>query len=155
MLPLIFEMKILKYTFNLPKLEVSEDGELTYSGTTKETYTFTLLHKGVGLFEELTDIPLMAYLTSMVKDNEEQAVQKLLDKAFIPNLACASYVKIENGKFHNNRSTAEEFKKTSAYQHITEDMTFTTKLVEMAIECILGEEKAKQNTKSNVASSKK
>lgn len=153
MLPLIFEMKILKYTFNLPKLEVNEDGELIEVGSSSETYTFTLLHKGVGIFEELSGQPLMSFLTSIGTD-EEEAIQRFLDKSFIPNLACASYTKIENGKFHNNRATAEEFKKTNAYQHITEDMTFISKLVEMAVECILGEEVSKQKTKQNANSKK-
>ena len=145
-------MKIFKYTFHLPKLEVVND-ELVMTGEVEETYTFTLLHKGMGIFEELSGKPLMAYLTEFQEEDINESVKKLLDKDFIPCLACASYVKIENGKFHNNRATAEEFRKSAAYPHLVDDLNFVTKLVEMAVECIVGDQVSKK--KSDVASGKK
>ncbi len=120
--PLFVEMKILKYTFRIPKLEVV-DGELIENGFNEESYTFTLLHKGVGLFEDLSSKPLLAYLYEIDLENKE-AISKLLSKDFIPNLACASYVKIENNQFHNNRATAEDFKKLPVYQKVNEDINF-------------------------------
>ena len=96
----------------------------------------------------------MSYLTKVAMKSEEEMVQEFLDKSFIPNLACASYVKIENGHFHNNRSTAEEFKKSSVYPHLTEDLTFITKLVEMAIDCVLGDKIAQSKNKQNANSKK-
>lgn len=157
--------KIIKHTFELPKLEVV-DGELVENGTIQETYTFTLLHKGMGLFEELSDKPLMAYLMQFregiesddldkLSDEEKTSViEKLLSRNFINNLACASYTKIEDNKFHNNRATAEEFKKTYAYQKLTEDVDFILSLMTMATECLTEKMKSTQNTKSNVNSKK-
>ena len=147
-------MKIIKHTFKIPKLEVTEDGELKEVGNIEETYTFTLLHKGIGIFEEMSGKPLMSYLTNMAMKSEDELVQNFMDKSFIPNLACASYVKIENGHFHNNRSTAEEFRKSNVYPHITEDLAFITKLVEMAVDCVLGEAIAESKTKQNANSKK-
>ena len=136
--------KIIKHTFKIPNLTI-EDGELKENGFTEETYTFTLLHKGFGIYEELTGKPLMA--TLMELDGEE-AMEKMISKAFISNLACASYVKIENGKFHNNRATAEEFKKSIAFSKVTEDVAFIQKLVNMAMECINDQNNAKKTNKS-------
>ena len=152
--PSIFAMKIIKHTFKIPRLEVNDDGELIEIGDIEETYTFTLLHKGIGIFEEMSGKPLMSYLTNMAAKGEAEMVQEFLDKSFIPNLACASYVKIENGHFHNNRSTAEEFKRSSVYPHVTEDLNFITKLVEMAIDCVLGEQASESKTKQNANSKK-
>lgn len=150
--PLFIEMKILKHTFKIPKLEVV-DGELIENGFNEETYTFTLLHKGVGLFEDLADKPLLAYLYEIDLENKE-AMSKLLSKDFIPNLACASYVKIENNQFHNNRATAEDFKKLPVYQKVNEDIDFAVDLIQMAMDCII--EKQKQEQKNNeVVKSKK
>ena len=129
---LIFAMKIIKHTFVFPKL-IIKDGELVEEGTIEETYTFTLLHKGFGIYEELTGRPLMATLVEL---DGEDAMQKLISKDFIANLACASYVKIVDGKFHNNRATAEEFKKSLAYSKVTEDVSFIKDLVQMAMECV-------------------
>ena len=125
-------MKILRYTFSFPKLTV-KDGSLTEDGTVEETYTFTLLSKGIGLYEELSGKPLMATLISLDGDD---AMEKMISKDFIANLACASYVKIEGDRFHNNRATAEEFKKTLAYAKATEDVKFIRELVQMGMECI-------------------
>lgn len=125
--------KIIKHTFKIPNLSVNEDGELTENGFSEETYTFTLLHKGFGIYEELTGKPLMATLIELDGD---EAMEKMISKSFISNLACASYVKIENGKFHNNRATAEEFKKSIAYTKVTEDVSFIQELIGMAMECI-------------------
>lgn len=125
--------KIIKHTFKIPNLSVNADGELTENGFSEETYTFTLLHKGFGIYEELTGKPLMATLIELDGD---EAMEKMISKSFISNLACASYVKIENGKFHNNRATAEEFKKSIAYTKVTEDVSFIQELINMAMECI-------------------
>ena len=78
MLSLIFEMKILKHTFKIPKLEVIND-ELVESGVCEETYTFTLLHKGVGLFEDIAKKPLLAYLYEIDIEDKE-AIAKILSK---------------------------------------------------------------------------
>lgn len=145
-------MKILKYTFRIPRLEVVDD-ELVENGFNEETYTFTLLHKGVGLFEELAHKPLMAYMMELNIEDKE-AISKLLSKDFIPNLACASYVKIENNNFHNNRATAEEFKKLPVYQRISDDLQFATELLSMATECMVDIEKMESRTKQNVNSKK-
>ena len=145
-------MKILKYTFKLPKLDIV-DGDLIESGFTEETYTFTLLHKGVGLFEDLSNKPLLAYLYEIDLENKE-AISKLLSKDFIPNLACASYVKIENNQFHNNRATAEDFKKLPVYQKVTEDIEFAVELIQMAMDCMIEIEKGR-NKSNDVVRSKK
>lgn len=137
--------KIIKHTFKIPNLSVNEDGELTENGFSEETYTFTLLHKGFGIYEELTGKPLMATLIELDGD---EAMEKMISKSFISNLACASYVKIENGKFHNNRATAEEFKKSIAYTKVTEDVSFIQELIGMAMECINDTNASKVKAKS-------
>lgn len=144
-------MKILKYTFILPKLEVIDD-ELVESGVIEETHTFTLLFKGIGVYEEMAKKPLLATLMGLGDENgniKEGSIENLLSKEFISNLACASYVKIENGKFHNNRATAEEFKKTGAYSEIFRDMNFVNELINMAVECIRDDEVAKAKSKAS------
>lgn len=125
-------MKIFEYTFNIPNLTV-QDGKLVESGSTQETYTFTLLHKGFGLYEDLTGKPLMAKLMELTDLDD---IEKIISKEFISNLACASYVKIEGDKFHNNRATAEEFRKSAVYSKTTEDVQFIRGLISMALECI-------------------
>lgn len=145
-------MKILKYTFRIPKLNVV-DGELVENGFNEETYTFTLLHKGVGLFEDLAEKPLLAYLYEIDLENKE-AMSKLLSKDFVPNLACASYVKIENNQFHNNRATAEEFKKLPVYQKVNDDINFAVELIQMAMDCMIEIEKGKQKSDEVVKTKK-
>ncbi len=153
MLPLFYEMsKILKYTFRIPRLEVVND-ELVESGFNEETYTFTLLHKGIGLFEEIASKPLMAYMLEIDMQDKESIAQ-LLSKDFIPNLARASYTKVENGRFYNNRATAEEFKKLPVFQNLRDDITFATELIQMATECMIDVEKAKAKTKEVVNAKK-
>ncbi len=125
-------MKIFEYTFKLPNLSV-KDGKLIENGSTEETYTFTLLHKGFGLYEDLTGKPLMAKLMELTDLDD---MEKIISKEFISNLACASYVKIEGDKFHNNRATAEEFRKSAVYSKTTEDVNFIRGLITMAMECI-------------------
>ena len=125
-------MKIFEYTFKLPNLSV-KDGKLIENGTNEETYTFTLLHKGFGLYEDLTGKPLMAKLMEL---NDADNIDKIISKDFISNLACASYVKIEGDKFHNNRATAEEFRKSAVFSKTTEDVNFIKGLISMALECI-------------------
>ena len=154
MLPLIFAMKILKYTFKLPNLKLVDD-DLIEDGYIEETYTFTLLFKGFGVYEELSNKPLLASLSSfgnMDGTMNNNVMESMLSKDFISNLACASYVKIENGKFHNNRSTADEFKKTKAYSYIFKDVKFIEQLVKMASECVLEDEKGKAKSKANTNS---
>lgn len=141
---LIFEMKIIKYAFKTPKLKVVNN-ELIEEGYVSDTCTFTLLNKGVGLYEELNDgEPLMATL-SKFKGNDEEISRFLLTSDFIPNLACASYVKIDGDKFHNNRATAEEFKKKAFFGKITEDIEFVRKLVEMAMDCMIATKVSKSD----------
>lgn len=148
-------MKIFKHTFSFPKLTI-KDGELIEEGTREETYTFTLLHKGIGLYEELTNEPLLASLMNLKGEGDEiseDSVKSLFAKDFISNLACASYVKIDGDKFHNNRATAEEFKKTIAYTKCADDINFVNKLLQMATDCIT--EGAKADGKSKASSGKK
>lgn len=144
-------MKILKYTFRLPELKVVND-ELVQTGVKEETHTFTLLFKGIGIYEELSNKPLLATLMSLGSENGDMsnnAVDNMLSREFISNLACASYIKIENGKFHNNRATAEEFKKTGAYSEIFKDIEFVNALLKMAIECIKADETSKAKSKAS------
>lgn len=151
--PLFIEMKILKHTFRIPNLKV-EDGELIEDGYRDETYTFTLLFKGLGIFEELTGTPLLAYIYQIDDINNKDSIAKLMTKDFIPNLACASYCKIENDKFHNNRATAEEFKKLPVYQEINNDLEFATDLLQMAMDCMI-DNKTKNNEELDTKKSKK
>lgn len=147
-------MKILKYTFKLPNLTVIDD-ELVEDGIIEETHTFTLLFKGVGVYEELAHKPLLSSLTKFAGQDgqvSDDSLDNVLSRDFITNLACASYVKIENGKFHNNRSTAEEFKKTKAYSYLFRNIDFIQKLLIMASECVLEDEKAKTKTKADSSS---
>lgn len=125
-------MKILKYTFEIPKLVV-DDGELVELGSTKETYTFTLLFKGVSLYEKLAGKALLTDLSKYGSNNTQ------IDVEMVKNLACASYVKIENDTFHQNMVTADEFSKTDAFSHIGTDTEFMTKLLEMVMDCCLSE----------------
>ena len=144
-------MKILKYTFRLPRLEVIDD-DLVQTGYTEETCTFTLLFKGIGLYEELANKPLLSSLMSIGSENgelDQSAMDSVLSKDFISNLACASYVKIENNKFHNNRATAEEFKKSNAYSQIFQNIDFINDLMQMAVDCIKTEETGKAKSKAN------
>lgn len=142
-------MKILKYTFKMPNLKLVGD-DLIEDGFEEETHTFTLLFKGIGVYEEMAHKPLLASLTQVGNlEEDEQAIENILSKDFISNLACASYIKIEDGKFHNNRSTAEEFKKTKAYSYIFRDVDFIQELVKMASECIMDDTKGKAKSKAN------
>lgn len=155
-------MKIIKHTFEFPKIEIV-DGELVENGTTSETHTFTFLHKASRIFEELSGKPFMAYLLSLNIDLNAlksesvsaETVEKILSRDFINSLACASYVKIDGVKWHNNRATAEEFKKTMAYQKISDDVDFILKLVEMATECIGEQIKNAKGTKESQSQKEK
>lgn len=131
--------KILRYTFKTPKLEIV-DGELVENGSEEETYTFTLLHKAVGIYEELAGEPLLATLSNLERrEDGELDLQKILSQDFVSNLAAASYVKIEDDKFHNNRATAEEFKKKTIYSTCVSDFNFIQKLIGMATDCMQDE----------------
>ena len=125
-------MKIFEYTFKIPKLSI-KDGKLEEIGVAEQTCTFTLLHKGFGLYEEITGKPLMGKLLEIADD---EPFEKIISKEFISNLACASYVKIDGDKFHNNRTTVEEFKKSPMFSRTTEDVQFVKGLVQMALDCI-------------------
>lgn len=139
-------MKIIKHTFRIPKLEI-QNGDLVETGYNEETYTFTLLHKGIGIFEEMVGTPLMAYLADVDTENIKESLKTLMSKDFIPNLASASYVKIEDNKFHNNRATAEDFKKLPVFNHISDDLDFAMDLIQMTLDCMIDEKKA--NIKSD------
>ena len=140
--------KIIKHTFKIPNLTV-KDGELVEGADTTETYTFTLLFKGVGLYEEIAGTSLLNALMGSLGDGEDmmKAVEKITDKKFIKDLACASYVKIVGDKFHNNRATAEEFRKSQVYAFLENDYEFVVKLLTMAMECVYDKEKAKAMSK--------
>lgn len=143
--------KILKYTFKTPTLEVV-DGELVENGSEEETCYFTLLHKGIGLYEEMAKEPLLATLTAITNkgaDNEDIDFKKILSQDFISNLAAASYCKIEDNKFHNNRSTAEEFKKKPIYSNVATNIDFVRQLISMATDCISDENVKKQINKGD------
>lgn len=129
-------MKIFEYTFKVPKLAV-ENGKLVERESDMETCTFTLLHKGFGLYEDLTGQPLMVKLLEM---GEDDPMGTMVSKDFISNLACASYIKIEDGKFHNNRATAEEFRKSPVFSKTTQDVKFMRGLIRMALDCITDSE---------------
>lgn len=145
--------KIIKHTFNIPNLSV-KDGELVEGNPITKTYTFTLLYRGIGLYEEIAKEPLFNSLLDCIgKENDIENAKNLLNKDFIKTLACVSYCKIDGDKFHNNRATCEEFKKTPVYPLIEQDFEFITKLISMAMECCYDNEKSKKN--SEVSRSKK
>lgn len=141
--------KIIKHTFKIPNLVV-KDGELVEEKETTATYQFTLLFKGIGLYEELSGKPLLNSLMEAVGDDADQSkvLAKFTDKKLIKDLACASYVKIDGDKFHNNRATAEEFRKTQVYNVVEKDYEFVIKLLTMAMECVYGEQKGKAKSKA-------
>ena len=141
--------KIIKHTFKIPNLVV-KDGELVEEKETTATYQFTLLFKGIGLYEELSGKPLLNSLMEAIGDNadQNQILTKFTDKKLIKDLACASYVKIDGDKFHNNRATAEEFRKTQVYNVVEKDYDFILKLLTMAMECVYGEQKGKAKSKA-------
>lgn len=140
--------KIIKHTFTLSNLSVDEDGNLLEGTPKEETYTFTLLHKGVGIFEELAGESLFSTLMALSSEKKENAIAKVMNSKLLVNLAAASYVKIEDGQFHNNRATAEEFKKKQVVNHIN-DVSFVAKLLQMATECVVGQTKAQKKTNNN------
>lgn len=142
---LFFEMKIIKHTFKIPQLSIV-NGELVENGNIEETYTFTLLHKGIGLYEEMTNEPLINTLLGIQTLERTEIAKIVMNSKFVLNLASSSYVKIEDGKFHNNRATCEEFKKLPVANHLN-DISFVIKLIEMATECVLGDVKQNPNHK--------
>lgn len=156
MLPLLIVMsKIIKHTFEIPNLTV-ENGELVEGKPTKLTYTFTLLFKGFGLFEEIHGKSLFSAMLEMYgEDGDVGNAKNLFKTPVIKDLACASYVKIEGNKFHNNRATVEEFKKSPAYQLVENDTEFITKMSQMAAECLYDTQKQKNKTQNEVNRPKK
>lgn len=148
--------KIIKHTFKIPNLVV-KDGELIEDKETTITYQFTLLFKGIGLFEEISGKSLLNSLmaTAMEDDNKGNALAKMVDKKLIKDLACASYIKIVGDKFHNNRATAEEFRKSQVYPILENDFEFITKLLQMAMECVYDEQKGKAKSKQGATKPKK
>lgn len=139
--------KIIKHTFKIPNLVV-KDGELIEDKETTVTYQFTLLFKGIGLYEEISGKSLLnSLMASAVDDDKGNALAKMVDKKLIKDLACASYIKIVGDKFHNNRATAEEFRKSQVYPILESDFDFITKLLQMAMECVYDEQKGKAKSK--------
>lgn len=132
------QMKIFKHTFTTSNLVLDKNGDLIEDGKIQETYTFTLVHKGMGLYEELAGEPLLKTLYGLIGSTGAADIDPttLLNSKFVSNLACASYVKIEKNQFHNNRSTAEEFRRSRAFGQINQDLDFVQKLFQMAIECV-------------------
>ena len=148
-------MKIIKHTFKLPNLKVV-DGDLIEDGYVEETYTFTCLHKAFGVFEEMNDgTPLMAYLADVDMNDIRGSMKMIMSKEFLPSLASASYTKIEDNKFHNNRATAEEFKKLPVYAHITDDLDFCIDLLQMALDCMIENKKAEEKSNQRINKSPK
>lgn len=140
-------MKIFKHTFKIPQLAVVND-ELVEVDPKEETYTFTLLHSGIGVFEENYGKSLIGALMAYQKlTKEEQVVELLDDKRFISELAAASYVKMENGKFENNRATADEFKHKEVAEHLS-DIDFIVGLIQMASATISNNTKQKTQGKT-------
>lgn len=135
-------MKIFKHTFEIPQLEVVND-ELVEKEPKEITCTFTLLHGGIGRFEEYYGSSLMKKLNEINKidSNAEKSYAIIGDRPFILALASASYVKIEGNKFENNRATMEEFIKSEMADEIA-NIEFITKLLNMVTDCILGNTKA-------------
>lgn len=141
-------MKIIKHTFKIPNLKL-ENGELIEKEPIEKTYTFTLLYKGVGVYEEIANEPLLNTLVSFQGLDINEIVKKVMGTKFILDLASASYTKIENDKFYNNRATCEEFRKLPVASHLN-DIQFVIKLLEMATDCLVSEtdvNKAKKKIK--------
>ena len=139
-------MKIIKHTFEIPVLTV-ENGELVEKEPHYQTCTFTLLHGGIGRFEENSNEPLLSKLNKLTTGaDQEKSMSILSDREFVLNLACASYVKIEGNKFENNRATYEEFKNSEVANYIY-DVEFITKLIQMVTDCVLGQ-MSKKKTES-------
>lgn len=140
-------MKIIKHTFEIPQLEVI-DGELVEKDPNYTTCTFTLLHGGIGRFEEVYGKSLLTKLNDINKLPDEEKIGSLLDdKDFIKDLAAASYVKLEGNKFENNRATMDEFLNSELANYLY-DVDFLTKLLQMSAECMIGEKKGKSNGKN-------
>ena len=148
--------KIIKHTFKIPNLTV-KDGELVEGAETSVTYQFTLLFKGIGLYEEIAGKPLLNSLMATVKEGEDEAavLDKVLDKKLIKDLASASYIKIVGDKFHNNRATVEEFRKSQVYPIVENDYEFVTKLLSMAMECVYDQKNDKGKKTKGTARPKK
>ncbi len=138
--------KIIKYTFKIPNVIV-ENGELVQKGEKEETYFFTFLFKGLGIFEEISNEPLIDNLVDLIKLDESAQIKKVMNSKFLLDLASASYVKIENNRYHNNRSTCEDFRKSSIVNHLN-DIDFIVELLHMAIECLIGKD-IKPSDKNN------
>lgn len=135
-------MKILKYTFDIPRLIV-EDGELVEMGNTQETYTFTLLFKGVDLYEKLTGRSLLTDISKYTNADN-------IDFNIVKDIAKASFVKIDGDAFHQNMVTAEDFSKTLAFSKIGTDTEFMTDLIEMVIDCCVPKAQS-QNLKAQAS----
>lgn len=142
-------MKIIKHTFELPNLQLDQNGELIEGTPIYKTCTFTLLHGGIGRFEETYGKPLMSKIMEMNKaegTEEERGMKLIADRKFILDLAGASYVKIENNKFENNRATMDEFINSDIADHVM-NIDFITKLFEMTTECVIGKVKETKEVK--------
>ena len=144
-------MKIIKHTFEIPVLTV-ENGELVEKEPHYQTCTFTLLHGGIGRFEETYGGSLLGKLMKLNKATDEEKSTSLMDdRNFILDLAAAAYVKIEGNKFENNRATLEEFKNSELADQIM-DIEFITKLFEMVTDCVM--DKKLKNTEEGKGKNK-
>lgn len=147
-------MKIIEHTFKIPKLGI-ENGKLTVGKDEESTYTFTLLYKGLGIYEEMTGKPLINDIIKIGElKNDADKVMALLNGTMVKNLACASYVRIDGDRFHNNRATAEEFKKLPVYNYIDRDYDFIMQLYNMAMDCVSDNAKQVKNNKEVTRSKK-
>lgn len=142
-------MKIIKHEFEIPQLSLV-NGELVECDAIKETYTFTLLHGGIGVFENNYGASLISTLLkfNIGEGSEEERASRLLqDSNFIKELASASYVKVDGGKFENTYATAQEFKEKEVINYLY-DIDFVIKLIRMACDCIFEDKKQKNNNKT-------
>lgn len=156
--------EIYKHTFYVDQVSVV-DGELIIGDPVEYTYNFSLVMKGMDLFEKEYGKPLISTLTNIVRETNVKTVEELenlddnmdfllgmsssfIDGKFIKALACASYIKIENNQPINNEFTAEEFKQLPVYPYVTSDFEFLGKMLSMAVSCIQDDNpKKKQNQK--------
>ena len=142
-------MKIFKYKFEIPNIQLDANGELIEGTPTYKDCTFTLLHGGVGRFEEYYGTSFMKRIMELNKgSNEDIAFALFNDRKFVVALAGASYVKIENGAFQNDRSTMDEFI-NGPLADLVMNTEFMIGLLQMATECVIGKVKKKENAKKS------
>lgn len=133
-------MKIFNYTFFKDNLAVI-DGEIVETDPTEYNMSFSLTMKGLELFEDEYETPIVNVL---LRDNSFET--ESID--FIRAVACSTYLKIEDGKVVQNEATLKEFKEDFAdiYKSCASDAAFKVQLIAMCIECI--EDRSKKATKN-------